>query len=88
MEHAVLNLSEYHLVFHGFLIIPTIEKIVNKNNRELRLCQHNRSWQVESVFLSKPEECEGNARIPEAEYFSNVMLKVSSGLQDTQGVFH
>ena len=36
--------------------------------------------------LEKPENCTKNAVLPEAEYFSNVVLQITDGMENTGGL--
>ena len=42
---------------------------------------------VQRLILEKPENCTGeNAILPEAEYFSNVVLEITSGIEESGGM--
>ena len=42
--------------------------------------------ETNQLKLAKPENCSKNAILPEAEYFSNVVLQITDGMENTGGL--
>ena len=42
--------------------------------------------ETNQLKLAKPENCSRNAILPEAEYFSNVVLQITDGMENTGGL--
>ena len=42
--------------------------------------------ETNQLKLEKPENCSKNAVLPEAEYFSNVVLQITDGMENTGGL--
>ena len=48
--------------------------------------QTNTKTNKTELILAKPENCSKNAVLPEAEYFSNVVLQITDGMENTGGL--
>ena len=60
---------------HEFVNLSKCCSSVYKNDTE-----------TNELILEKPENCSKNAILPEAEYFSNVVLQITDGMENTGGL--
>ena len=88
-HHAILNRGHLRQVYK--VVLPLALGTPSSRHQFVNFCKcctsiYTNDTETNQLKLEKPENCTKNAVLPEAEYFSNVVLQITDGMEHTGGL--